>query len=150
MIADKPVLHRCVGLMICNNGRVLLAKRSAAKSWFPNCWDMIGGHIEPGETHLQALVREATEELAIELDSANVSVIDTVKLEDQELTVFTATQWDGTPINAAPEEHDFIAWLTIDDIARLELELADPAIYRLAIRALKIRSDRDAPHQGQC
>ena len=34
---------------------------------FPNHWDLIGGHLEEGETPEQALVREVKEELAIEL-----------------------------------------------------------------------------------
>lgn len=34
---------------------------------FPNHWDLIGGHIEPGETPEEALVRETKEELDIDL-----------------------------------------------------------------------------------
>lgn len=36
---------------------------------FPNRWDFFGGHVEPGETPVQALVREVKEELGIELIS---------------------------------------------------------------------------------
>ena len=34
---------------------------------FPNCWDLIGGHIEDGETPEEALIREVKEELGITL-----------------------------------------------------------------------------------
>lgn len=34
---------------------------------FPDHWDLIGGHVEEGETPEQALIREAREELGIEL-----------------------------------------------------------------------------------
>ena len=39
------------------------------KSWipFPNHWDLIGGHVEEGETPEKALVREVKEELDIDL-----------------------------------------------------------------------------------
>jgi 8-oxo-dGTP diphosphatase len=34
---------------------------------FPNYWDLIGGHVEEGETPEEALVREVKEELDIDL-----------------------------------------------------------------------------------
>ena len=34
---------------------------------FPGYWDLIGGHVEEGETPEEALVREVREELGIEL-----------------------------------------------------------------------------------
>ncbi|HEY7557977.1 MAG TPA: NUDIX domain-containing protein [Candidatus Binatia bacterium] len=34
---------------------------------FPNHWDLLGGHLEDGETPEQALVREIKEEIGIEL-----------------------------------------------------------------------------------
>jgi 8-oxo-dGTP diphosphatase len=36
---------------------------------FPNHWDLLGGHLEDGETPEQALVREIKEEIGIELTS---------------------------------------------------------------------------------
>ncbi len=35
---------------------------------FPNHWDLIGGHVEEGETPEEGLVREIKEELDIELE----------------------------------------------------------------------------------
>lgn len=51
-----------------NKGEFLLALRDN-KSWipFPNHWDLIGGHVEDGETPEEALVREVKEELDIDL-----------------------------------------------------------------------------------
>jgi 8-oxo-dGTP diphosphatase len=45
--------------------QVLLAKRALHKAVYPNCWDLIGGHVEPNETNEQALVREAEEEVGL-------------------------------------------------------------------------------------
>ncbi len=50
------------------NGELLLYKRDNKPGIpFPGYWDLIGGHVEDGETPEQALVREIKEELDIEL-----------------------------------------------------------------------------------
>jgi 8-oxo-dGTP diphosphatase len=51
-----------------DKGEFLLALRDK-KSWipFPDHWDLIGGHVEDGETPEEALVREYKEELGLDL-----------------------------------------------------------------------------------
>jgi len=51
-----------------DSGEFLLALRDN-KSWipFPDHWDLIGGHVEEGETPEEALVREYKEELDLDL-----------------------------------------------------------------------------------
>ncbi len=51
-----------------DRGEFLLALRDN-KSWipFPHHWDLIGGHVEEGETPEEALVREVKEELDIDI-----------------------------------------------------------------------------------
>jgi 8-oxo-dGTP diphosphatase len=51
-----------------DRGELLLALRDN-KSWipFPNHWDLIGGHVEEGETPEEGLKREIKEELDIEI-----------------------------------------------------------------------------------
>ena len=51
-----------------DSGEFLLALRDNKPTIpFPNCWDLIGGHVEEGETPEQALCREYKEELGLEL-----------------------------------------------------------------------------------
>jgi 8-oxo-dGTP diphosphatase len=51
-----------------DNNEILLYKRDNKPGLpFPGHWDLIGGHVEEGETPEQALVREVKEELDIEL-----------------------------------------------------------------------------------
>lgn len=44
------------------DGKVLMTRRSPAES-SPGYWDFAGGKVEPGETHLEAAIREGREEL---------------------------------------------------------------------------------------
>jgi 8-oxo-dGTP diphosphatase len=51
-----------------DNGEFLLYKRDNKPGIpFPGYWDLIGGHVEEGETPEQALVREVKEEIDIDL-----------------------------------------------------------------------------------
>jgi len=50
------------GLVADDNGRVFAQRRSEQRKFFPGCWDIVGGHAEPGEGVLEALAREIQEE----------------------------------------------------------------------------------------
>ncbi|MEU4205169.1 NUDIX domain-containing protein [Streptomyces sp. NPDC039022] len=49
-------------LIVDSRDRVFLQQRSADRRLFPGCWDLVGGHVEPDESPLEALARELTEE----------------------------------------------------------------------------------------
>lgn len=52
-----------VGAVILNRtGKAFAQKRSADRRLFPDTWDIVGGHVEAGETLLEALAREVEEE----------------------------------------------------------------------------------------
>jgi 8-oxo-dGTP pyrophosphatase MutT (NUDIX family) len=54
---------RCVGaLIVDDDGRVFVQRRSADRRLFPGSWDIVGGHVEPGESLDAALRREIAEE----------------------------------------------------------------------------------------
>lgn len=51
-----------------DNGEILLYLRDNKPGIpFPNHWDLIGGHVEDGESPEEALIREVKEELDIDL-----------------------------------------------------------------------------------
>lgn len=55
-------------LLFDRDDRLLIYLRDAKPEIpFPDHWDLFGGHLEPGETPEQALMREVKEELGVEL-----------------------------------------------------------------------------------
>jgi 8-oxo-dGTP diphosphatase len=109
---------------LVKDGKILLAHRHPGRRWYPDCWDLIGGHIEAGESPEQALRRECREEIAVELVKARPLRID-VSDANLEPHAFLVTDWRGTPVNAAPEEHDAIEWFGPSELP--ELTLAHPS-----------------------
>ena len=56
--------RRCVvgALILDARGRVFVHRRGWDRAFLPGAWDIVGGHVEPGETLLDALAREVAEE----------------------------------------------------------------------------------------
>ena len=97
--------------------RILLCHRSPGRRWYPEVWDLPGGHEELGETPTEALERELLEELC-------------------DMGIWFVGSWNGMPANLAPEEHDAIAWFTADELTALEM--AHPSyldIFRAILKA---------------
>lgn len=113
-------VDRVVGALLRRGDRVLLVHRSPARRWYPDVWDVPGGHVEPGEDAASALARELREELGIDADVSGEPFA-RVRAADFVMDVRVLDAWRGEPVNAAPEEHDAIAWMAADDLAGLRL-----------------------------
>ncbi|MBK1786461.1 NUDIX domain-containing protein [Prauserella cavernicola] len=130
----KP--HRCVAALLVHEGRVLLAHRSSRRAWHPDVWDLPGGHVEDGEHPATALIRELREELGITVGQRTLSSAPRIELhtDDVVVEIRVVREWTGTVVNAAPDEHDSIAWFAPADTE--SLTLADPS-YRGLIEAVR-------------
>lgn len=54
---------QCVGALVRDDRhRVFVHRRSPERRLLPGVWDIVGGHVEPGESLEQALAREISEE----------------------------------------------------------------------------------------
>lgn len=130
---------------LVRDGRVLMVHRHPERRWYPDCWDLVGGHIEAGESPEQAVIRECGEELGIRIVNPrpmSMSITDT----EIETHAFVVERWEGEPVNAAPDEHDQLRWFGPSELA--QLTLADPANLQdiLAVtRAKQSRSGSDLP-----
>lgn len=83
-----------------NGARILLQYRSADAPRYPLHWGFFGGGVEAGETHLQAVLREAEEELGLVLHDP----VDLGTFDVEERKVFR--QFRRTQLYALPWEHD--------------------------------------------
>ena len=134
----NPRVHECVAAILRRGDAVLLSHRAPDRQWFPDVWDLPGGHIEPDENASTALARELREELGIKVADPPASpfvTMDDAAL-DLRLRVWVIDAWHGRVTNCALDEHDQLGWFRIDEIA--DLRLADER-YRPLLRDVTAR-----------
>lgn len=99
-----------VGAVIRDSrGRVFVHRRGPDRRFLPNCWDIVGGHVDSGEDLLQTLRREIEEETGWTLRAEPV--------------LLHVEEWagDGHDGPAPRREFDFLVEVE-GDLARPRLE----------------------------
>jgi len=120
---------------LVRDGHVLLVHRHPSRPAYPDCWDLVGGHVEPGEPPRQAVVRECLEELGVHVHDPRPfpMVVGDPALD---LHAFVVTRWDGEPVNAAPDEHDDLRWFRPGELSALTM--ANPAGLSSILGAVRV------------
>jgi 8-oxo-dGTP diphosphatase len=118
---ENSAKARIVAALLRDGDRVLLCHRSPRRRWYPDVWDLPGGHVEPGELPGAALARELREELGIDIAAPSGPPVHVVHADTFDMQIWLIEAWTGSPANVAPDEHDAIAWLPKDVLGELSL-----------------------------
>jgi 8-oxo-dGTP diphosphatase len=135
MVARTPIAIAA----LVRDGLVLLAHRHPSREWYPDCWDLVGGHVERGELPHQAVSRECLEELGVRVHDPRPIPM-TVSDPALDMHAFLITRWEGEPVNAAPEEHDDLRWFAPSDLA--DLRLAHAGCMTSILSALRVAAEQ--------
>jgi isopentenyl-diphosphate delta-isomerase type 1 len=119
----SKLLHPVVHIHIYNGNReILLQKRSADKDIQPGVWDTsVGGHIQSGEQLLDAVSREAAEEIGLTIDTKRLLPMKQYVFEssiEREL-VFSFIYFDNGPFTHQEDEIDELRFFDFDDVHEL-------------------------------
>ncbi len=78
------------------SGEVLLFLRDNKQEIpYPNCWDLLGGTVEPNETPRQCIVRELLEEVEVELAPDSLKLFNAYDMADRlECTFWKQVDFD--------------------------------------------------------
>lgn len=129
---DSQHIKVGAGVVIIQDGKTLLAKRKG--SFAAGYWGSLGGHVEFGETPIEAVKREAMEELGVEIGNIQFATCsDMQKFGKHYIDVsFTAEIVSGDPKICEPEKVDELGWFDLDNLPE---PLFDPV--RLVLNAMK-------------
>jgi 8-oxo-dGTP diphosphatase len=131
--ASRRGEHLVVAGVLCRGAQALLVHRTPQREWYPNTWDLPGGHVEPGEAPPRALERELREELGVAATVTGPSLAH-VQGSDFRMDIWAISVWRGEPANLAPAEHDDLRWFTAAELT--VIRLADPRIPQVIDAAL--------------
>jgi len=123
---DRTSLRIIVGAAIIADGRVLACARSDPPE-VAGMWEFPGGKVEPGETEVEALIRECDEELGVRVEVGNRVGRD-VRLGHGRamLRVYLARLVDGDQPQAL--EHAELRWLAAGELNSVPWLPADAPI----------------------
>lgn len=111
----RPTDRTIAAVAIVRDGTVLVGRRVRPPA-VRGGWEFPGGSVEPGETPQQAAVREAREELDVDVELTGT--LGTVPIRRRMwLTVFTSVLTSGEPVVTG--SHDQLRWVGVDDLAGL-------------------------------
>lgn len=112
-------ISRCIiaGIIINEEKKVLLCKRSMKKKVFPGIWHMPGGGFEDDESILECIKRELDEELDVDV----IEVADNIDIYDEYETDDGIHHVNFIPIKIEgnielDEENDEYKWVAYEEL----------------------------------
>lgn len=119
-----PSRHQSIiaAFLILQRGKKILLSKRCHTGYRDGYYSLIAGHVNAGETFIQAIIREAKEEAGIVLKPEYLRVVhimhrksETDRFERVD-TYFLAKRWQGTVINQEPEKCSGLAWFLADQL----------------------------------
>lgn len=118
--------HQEVGFIPINKkGEILIQKRSKDKKSYAGCWALCAGHVVGDESIKEAAVKEANEELGLNLTENDLLLlVDTTKNDRDDNRCFATCFYKciDKPLSyfkKQDEEVDELAWVTINEFEEM-------------------------------
>jgi 8-oxo-dGTP diphosphatase len=120
-MSEKPYGLAVRAVILDDQGRCLLLRRSGLSKHFAEKWEWPGGKVDEGEAFDEALRREVLEETGLEVSLAGVVGAAGFEMEHVQVAMLCleAKLTGGTLLIS--EEHDQHAWVNIVEVPQWDL-----------------------------
>ena len=148
--AEAEGLSLCAGALVFNDkGQIFCQRRSLTRKLFPGRWDILGGHVEPGETLEECLRREVLEEAGWHVTRIGALAYQHEWDEEtpggvirvRELVFITEVEGDLTCPKLEEGKVDACGWFDLSNAERLKENRSpgEPSIHEIVVAALKMQ-----------
>ncbi|MEV4207801.1 NUDIX hydrolase [Nocardia salmonicida] len=114
--------HKVIGdvhlLLTDVDGRVLFGRR-VNTGYEDGAYHPPSGHLEANESVVEALIREAFEEIGVKIDAEDVEFVHLMHNASSGgrfAVFFRVLAWDGEPTNMELDKCDELAWIDPDEL----------------------------------
>lgn len=113
---ERLKLKIAVYLILVKEDRILLSKRFNT-GWQDGNYSLPSGHLDPDETLVNAIVRETKEEINIDINEENLTLVHTMhRLGIYVDFYFTTSIWAGEIKNMEQEKCSDLSWFPLDKL----------------------------------
>jgi len=109
--------------IVFRDGDKVLLLRRANTGYHDGEYSLPAGHVDGGEPAVMAAVREAKEEVGVDVDPADLHLVHTMhrlskepELHERIDLYFEIKDWKGTAHNAEPHKCDELRWVKSDEL----------------------------------
>jgi 8-oxo-dGTP pyrophosphatase MutT (NUDIX family) len=103
-------------LLLIRGDEILMHERKNS-GYMDGMMSLVAGHVEDGESYIQAMVREAREEAGIEIDAKDLDmkVVLHRKTDRQQIGLyFACKKWTGEPTVMEPDKCGGLRWYKLN------------------------------------
>lgn len=126
IIHQNNLIHRASHIILLDeNKNILLQKRASSKDSYPLIYTTsTSGHVDAGENYLQAAIREAFEELGIQISQNDLTPIGKIYPCPETANEFTFlytliyNQNKMGPLNFPKDEVDSLKWIPLKEFSK--------------------------------
>jgi 8-oxo-dGTP diphosphatase len=125
-MTERHKVLLAVYLVLMRDGKILLSRRENT-GYMDGQFSLPSGHVENKEGAINAMIREAKEEIGLTLSKENLQLAHTmhrnIEPDDRQGyeyidLYFVCREWDGDPKNVKTEKCSEISWFSLDALPK--------------------------------
>ena len=125
-------------LILEKDNQILLQLRKNT-GYCDGMWSFVAGHVEDGESASSAMIREAREEIGLDLLPSQIEVVHIMHRKTNRLNMdvfFHCASWQGTICNLEPEKCERLEFFSFHSLPANMVEYNKTALERAAKKSL--------------